>query len=580
MNAVHPSPRPGARSTAACGLALLLLAGSATARTNRFSDVYTGAEVAGGTERMDLTNNTFVRNYGQAIVVGFLASGGTGGYRPGTVALRDNTIAVPADPLPGGQVRPTAEVVGIQLLALPNGGKELVLENNEIQGRGGNPAKPQIGFDAQLCFDYHYVQRQNQFVGLDAGIRLMDAGGNTSHEDYVTDNYFTANIEGVELTGGIFASLDPVVSCNTFEDNQTAISITPTSTVSILSGPNGTGPQGLEPVANKYGPSNTDLDNMGAYLLLYVNLDSPLETPTYSNSTRPPSFLTQRGTPCDQRPRYGPGVYGLQRPAAGAASTAQWQQWQERLTRNDEDDQALYQVTMYLLDYAEQANQLPQLEAFANTLPMANDAAFDRLSIYLMERYRRLGQPVDARRVRDNLVFQHGTDRQMADRVAYFDLAGNLAQLAPGARPGRADSTRLRALAAARTDFAPVACATLRYFYPTCECQTSVASPTQNRSSQALATAKLIANSLRPAQVQAYPNPAHDRLTVKLTGPCPAHTRVELLELSTGRVLLTVAVANATAELRVAELAAGVYAGRAISPEGQVLGTCKAVVIH
>ena len=96
-----------------------------------------------------------------------------------------------------------------------------------------------------------------------------------------------------------------------------------------------------------------------------------------------------------------------------------------------------------------------------------------------------------------------------------------------------------------------------------------------------LATTKPATAALRPAlQLQAYPNPSHDRLTVKLTGPCPAHTRVELLELSTGRVLLTVAVANATAELRVAELAAGVYAGRAISPEGQVLGTCKAVVIH
>ena len=576
MNAVHPSPRPGARSTAACGLALLLLAGSATARTNRFSDVYTGAEVAGGTERMDLTNNTFVRNYGQAIVVGFLASGGTGGYRPGTVALRDNTIAVPADPQPGGQVPPNAEVVGIQLLALPNGGKELVLENNEIQGQGGNPNKPSVGFEAQLCFDYHYVQRQNQFLGLDAGIRLMDAAANTSHEDYVTDNYFQQCQQAVVLTGGLYASLEPVVSCNTFEENKTAIAITANSTVALLSGPLG-GPAGLEPVANQYTGSVKDLDNIGRYALQYLASANPPEGPTYTSPNPQPQFIGIPGTPCTQRQySYGTGTYGLQRPGAGAAGAGEWQRWQEHLTAMDGPDEELYRLTLRLIDYHEATNQLPQLEAFANTLPIANAPAFDRLSLYLMERYRRLGQATDAQRVRDELLRQRGGNKEMGYRVAYFDVAGRLATLHPGARPAVADSAALADVAGSPADFAPVACATLRYFYPSLTCRTD----TGNGNAAARPAAVRPGPApVRPATVRAYPNPAHDQIALEMAGL--QAVRLVLIATATGQVVAQQAVAGQQHPVvSVAGLAPGIYRGQLVSATGQTVGACKIVVIH
>ena len=159
----------------------------------------------------------------------------------------------------------------------------------------------------------------------------------------------------------------------------------------------------------------------------------------------------------------------------------------------------------------------------------------------------------------------------------------SISRLAPGARPGRTDSTRLRALAAARTDFAPVACATLRYFYPACACAAATAAPANARSGSGSGqrpAGTRVAGKAPAVQLQAYPNPARDRLTIKVLGACPAGVHLELLEVGTGRVVQRVALAHAAAELAVAELAAGVYAGRAVSAEGRVLGTCKAVVIH
>ena len=80
--------------------------------------------------------------------------------------------------------------------------------------------------------------------------------------------------------------------------------------------------------------------------------------------------------------------------------------------------------------------------------------------------------------------------------------------------------------------------------------------------------------------MEAYPNPSRDRVTLQVSGLKGA-ALFQLVELSTGRVVRTVAAAgDGATEVTVGDLPAGVYAAHLLGAAEQVLGTCKVVVIH
>ncbi len=546
-------------------------------RNNRFESVYVGIEVAGGTDDLTIANNQFRNAYGAAIQV---AGGAYTNYTPaplGNLTLADNTIEVPADANPG------SPVYGIQVLPLPLGGKGLFIEGNQISSPSGsnNPAKPQVGLDLQMSFDGHYVQRQNQFVGLDQGVRLLDASGATTREEWVTDNLFAKNGQAVAITGQQYAPFAPVISCNTMENGSVGILVEASATVGRLSGPpGGPGPFGVEPVANRYDGLAVDVQNDGVNPIDYYASISPFESVNGSGTTL--TFYRTSGTPCEQRPAYGPGKYGLNRPAAGAGITAQQaRQWEEQLAGGTGTTAADQQLTaLKLIAYREDNQQWGQLESFANTLPLVNDAAFDELSLYLLERYRRLGQPADAQRVRKHLLTQRPGDVGIGQRVSYFDVSGRVQQLLPSSKPTAADSAALGQAAGGTSGFAPVACALLRYYYPELGCQSAGASVTrpvvigtnQRSASHNEATTRL--------PLVMFPNPAYTELTVQLGAAMANAGRIELTDL-TGRVALRQPVVNGAAPvLRVAGLPAGVYIGRVLDAEGRVLGTTRIAVAH
>ena len=326
---------------------------------NHFTSVYVGAEVAGGTGQMRLHDNEFEDNFGAGIQVAeFGFNSGVGPInRPGVMQLDQNYFTLPDNPSPGGQVDPANPVLGIEVLPLSLGGKALEIENNSFYGLYG-PGAPryQIGINAMLSFDLHHIQRQNHFTYLDEGVHLMDASGATTREEYVTDNFFGKCDRGVVLDGQTYAPYAPAVSCNTFDSCSQGIAVDGASTVGYLAGPFG-GPAGIEPSANAYPSTGDDVWNDGLYSIDYYRLDVPFESvSTGGGSTVLP--ITIPGTPCDTRPTYGPGVYGLYRPAAAAGTAPQQvQDWEDALEQAAAPAAALHKQTLQLIDYRERNGQ-------------------------------------------------------------------------------------------------------------------------------------------------------------------------------------------------------------------------------
>ncbi len=84
----------------------------------------------------------------------------------------------------------------------------------------------------------------------------------------------------------------------------------------------------------------------------------------------------------------------------------------------------------------------------------------------------------------------------------------------------------------------------------------------------------------RPATVRAYPNPAHETVTIDAADLTLPAARCQLVATVTGQVVLVQDLHGGRATLAVAGLAPGVYLGRLLSITGQTVGTCKIVVIH
>ena len=199
-----------------------------------------------------------------------------------------------------------------------------------------------------------------------------------------------------------------------------------------------------------------------------------------------------------------------------------------------------------------------------------------------LKKYRQLGQPADAQRVRTMLLNRRGSAMETQNRVAYYDVADHLMLLAPGQRPAAADSTSLAAVANSASDYAPFACATLRYFYPQLSCGTANNGFNSNGNAAARQLAATPQVGKLNIALRAYPNPATETVTVQVSGAsAPTNAVLELQEVTTGRIASRHALhEESTVTVPVGRLAAGVYVGRLMGEAGQVLSTCKIVVIH
>ena len=549
---------------------------------NTFTSVLVGADVAGNNMVFDF--NQFADCYAAAIRVG----GSDVTYRIQALGITDNKIDVPDLVNPGGQVALGAEVKGIDmpyLAASANAGLVYV-NTNEISSASppGNLNKIRIGLDSKLSFRASQINLDNSFTRLDHGVRLFDAVGNYPGEQ-ISGNAFAQCANAVTLTGVNFAPFSPMVSCNDI-DADVGINITPAANVGDLGTP-------TAPCGNNYGATPVAIKNNGLNdgsstgpaltYYAYFRPGGPVTPSVLENLNGLTSAVIQLLVTAPYTCSQQGASHGLNRSASGGSgyTQADVQDWQKRLLGNAGNSLQLHTLEYPLVRYYEQADQLNDLESFVNQLPYQNDAAFERLSIYLMETYRRTGNDSAAQRVRGALGILRGDSEEISTRLAYFDLAGRLQKLGAGNRPDAADSTQLVDLANAGTAYATVACASLRYYYPqlTCDGKDGTAQP-QARAARPGTPTTVTPSTAKPS-LRAYPNPASETLTVTATGPVPAEATFELLALGSGRVVLRQPAGHAVAGLTVpvAGLAPGVYAGR-LALNGQLLSTCKIVVVH
>jgi len=240
--------------------------------------------------------------------------------------------------------------------------------------------------------------------------------------------------------------------------------------------------------------------------------------------------------------------------------------------------QALRRLERRLLSHYARSEQWAALDSLVRALPQPNPAAFERLSLALLHAYRAAGQPADVQRVRAALLHWRGGNPDLQQRVAYFDVTGRLGQLAPGQRPAPADSTTLVTVAGSGTSFAPVACSTLRYYYPQLQCGVTPLLPKAARAQTLAATRP---QQLQALHLRALPNPANETVRLEVSEPAPADSHLELLELATGRVVLTTTMPlhERALQLDVRTLPPGVYAARLLTGS-QLKATTKLVIVR
>ncbi len=540
----------------------------ASYQNNEFSGLSVGAELAAA-------NLTFAKNHLRDCYTTAIRVGSPTLRLPmqGNLTLYSNFLNLPDNPAPGGQINPAEAVLGIEIAPGFVQGDGLSIVGNTVVGDNG-PGSPrrQVGLDGELNLLNISINEQNAWRNLDAGVRLMDASGLYLPTALVQNNYFAKCGKGLVLFGQGAAPLSPVVSCNTMEDVDRGIEIERNATVGDLGDP-------TTAVSNNYlGWFSETIHHEGQYSIRY-HLNA---------SSNPQELVRTTSQYVTPYPIYGyvcdPGFqWGLHRQAGGTAQTdigGLEKIIHDRLATPLE----CHQYERQLVRAIEEIDGFDQLDTFVRTLPLANDTAYYRLSIYLMEQFRRQGAASRVQDVRAALLQQLGQSPDVKNRVAYFDVAEGLTALAPGQEPNDAAVEQLRAISASGTSFAPVACATLRYFYPELGCgEGSVSAPGQARAGGA---ARPSQRSQRPAaavQLLAFPNPAHDlaRVDIRTVGieALPASTVFELVQVVTGRVVLTQPATGATLTVSLAGVPAGVYVGRVVADQ-RALATCKLVVIH
>lgn len=530
---------------------------------NQFNELYVGAELAG--EGIDFNDNILASCYGAAIRVG---APDVNDYID-KISLSTNHITVPDNPQPDGQVPPGAEVRGLELMNMGlnqvlNGGLH-INDNTFIGNSRNNPQKQLLGLDGYLCFAKTLIHYNNTFTTLDTGVRLTDASVQPDMNRTVADNLFSNCGQGVSLRGDTFA---PIVACNSFVQTDYGVALEPGAYVGRLGDKD-------DYCGNGFSVLMAAVNNGSNNVLEYYH--SPAENVSFVGNLV--IFNSTIGSLCKEREyRY---QNGLQRSAPAASiSLDTVQGWQQRVLTQTGSASMLRQYERRILAYYADLEQWTALEAFVATLPLSNDAAYERLGLYLLETYRRLNQPADVQRLRTDLLTWRGSNPALRQRIAYFDVSEQLRLLLPGQRPTPADSTTLATIAASATDYAPVACATLRYFYPGVACSAAtLPPPPPARPTLATSTGVMRAEKLH---LSVAPNPAHEQVQLTLNVPCPSTARLELVTVGSGQLAYTQAVpaAQRSLELNVAALPPGVYAARLVGPDGQPLATAKLVIVR
>ena len=541
-------------------------------RGNTFAGLRVGVETMG--EGVDLIANSFVRCYQAAIQVA-----NSGGYSVSVnqLTVQFNNVSVPATPTPGGQISPASAATGIAILASTTTGTTLDITSNLVQGDISAPAgsrRRQIGLDGNLCFTNTNIRQQNRFYDLDEGIRLLDATGQLISGARVQNNRLENCPKGIVLAGQNAAVLSPVIGCNTLVDVVHGIEIEPGAAV----GDFGTA---STPVSNDYqGTVLESVYNDGALFSsnYYYNASSGNGNQEFHYTSTNPGIVYQQvfGYSCSTS-------YGL---ARGTNTNGDLTAMQEQISQQLGSDKDNRLTEQRLVRAYEDNGDFGDLREFVRTLPLQNLGAFGRLSIYLMEYYRQQGDEAQAEQTRDELLNHLGGESDISNRVAYFDVAGHLRELAELV-PDAADVAALQDISSSGTSFAPVACATLRYFFPDyhCENQPMAGRATQpNGAASAqrrVAAAKAAANGRLAGQLVASPNPASETVRVSFTASKPLATPAtfQLVAVATGRVLLNQKMpASGQLEVYLAGVPAGVYLGRVLG-ESQA-ASCKIVVVH
>jgi hypothetical protein len=211
--------------------------------------------------------------------------------------------------------------------------------------------------------------------------------------------------------------------------------------------------------------------------------------------------------------------------------------------------------------------------------------AGDAKENHLMEQYRQLEDEATALAIKNDLLAQLGNDPDIVHRVAYFEVAGRLAELT-GALPDSADVQQLMSISSSGTSFAPVACATLHYYFPdyTCENQPKSGRPIVTPQAPSALARPAATTSKLAGQLLEVPNPAHESVRFNFISAARGATAptasVQLVSVSSGRVLLEQPLPlSGTLDLNVVSIPAGVYMAR-VAGNGQLGATCKIVVVH
>ena len=545
--------------------------GDASYQGNRFADLSVGTELAG--DNLTFDRNTLTNCYTTAIRVGSPTLS-----RPaqGNLTVYGNFLILPENPSPGGQTNPAAPVLGIELAPSFVPGTALTIARNTVVGDNGpGAARQQVGLDGELNQLAVTINAQNTWRNLDTGVRLMDASGQYLSSALVQNNYFGKCGKGLVLYGQGAAPLSPVLGCNTLQDVDRGIEIEPNATVGDLGDPS-------TAVSNNYlGGFSETIHHDGLYPIVY-----------HWNATSSPNELVVSNSPFLRRFRvFGyvcdPGFqWGLRRQS-GVTTQTDIDAMEKIIHDRLATPQECHKYEALLARATEKSGDFNRLESFVQTLPLANDTAYYRLSIYLMEQFRQQGANSRVQLVRAALLQLLGQNPDVKNRVAYFDVAKALTGLAPGQEPDDDAVAQLQAISASGTSFAPVACTALRYFFPEWACGTGKTSGfTQARAGAT--TPAGVGRGAAPAratvQVAAYPNPAHEsaRVEIRTLGKgvaVPATAVFELVQVATGRVVASQPVAGETLTLSLSSVPSGVYVGRLVA-DRQPLATCKLVVIH
>ncbi|RTQ47577.1 hypothetical protein EJV47_19370 [Hymenobacter gummosus] len=544
---------------------------------NTFQSLRVGAEVEG--KKIAISSNTFERNYAAAIRTG-LKLGTT------SIDIASNTIQVPSLGITTAQLDANNPVTGIELLG--SDCQAINVLGNTIDGVNTNPAlvaKRQIGIDVRTRCQVS-IKQLNTVRRLDAGIHLMDDSNQGVAPLLIADNKLRDNQVSLYFAhDNSYFTLEPVIECNQLDHTNLPAAqdskglfleqmITPTNETVLGSD--------TRPCGNIFSNVPTQaLNESFVNALKYFRFASTQEQITISGPSSQNTVTTAPFAPgtnsdpanaCTTRRGYSVGVVAPRNVLPTATTVVGWM---NRLRQRQGTPTQLWELEQLLMRHHESTGQLVAFQNFVGTLPLLNHAAFERLSFYLMDQFRRRQQETAAQAVRQQLLVYSANDRNVANRVRYFDVLGRLAYLPLGGKPTPADSALLAAAAQTNAAYSNNACTVMRRFYPHLRC-TADSVPT--RPAVPPTVSKAVIDYLQVP----HPNPANDVVEFRYTTPDYVPALLSIRDVKTGKEVLSkqlIGAKEGVITIPVTTLPAGFYACTLVI-SGRPVGTQKLVLVH